>query len=147
MSMYNNVYKFVAPCTKILPAMQHPKMVISQSIQSLIYQQMLMIKALHTRNAHTHTYMHAQYMLQLTCQSAYYYLTSAAVVSFNQSPVDTNGVLSESESVGTTNIILVLSKPVDQDATITVRTTDVTATGEIMTSDITQFYSFLYYSW
>jgi len=83
----------------------------------------------------------------LTCQSAYYYLTSAAVVSFNQSPVDTNGVLSEPESIGTTNIVLVLSKPVDQDATITVRTTDITATGEIMTSDITQFYSSLYYSW
>jgi len=61
------------------------------------------------------------------------YLTSVAVVSFDQSTVSTNGILSESESVGTTNIILVLSKPVDQDATITIRTTDITATGEIIT--------------
>jgi len=45
--------------------------------------------------------------------------------------VSTNGVLQEPESVGTTNIVLVLSKPVDQDATITVRTTDISATGEV----------------
>ena len=55
----------------------------------------------------------------------------AAVVSFDQSSVRTDGVLREAEDVGTTNIILVLSKPVDEDATITVRTTDITATGKI----------------
>jgi len=88
-----------------------------------------------------HTHMHTSKHKWM------HHLLSVAVVSFDQSAVSTNDILSESESVGTTNIVLVLSKPVDQDANITVRTTDITATGEIMTSDITQFYSLLYYSW
>jgi len=57
--------------------------------------------------------------------------TSTAVVSFDQNTVDTNGVLREPESVGTTNIVLMLSKPVDQDASITIRNTAISATGEI----------------
>ena len=58
-------------------------------------------------------------------------LTFTAVISFDQSGISANGVLREPESVGTTNIVLVLSIPVDQDATITVRTTDINATGKI----------------
>ena len=83
---------------------------------------------------HTHTLTHYTLYTNKHCWlnvDIMHLIIYAAVVSFDQSSVSTDGVLREAEDVGTTNIILVLSKPVDEDATITVRTTDITATGKI----------------
>jgi len=60
-----------------------------------------------------------------------FYYFHAAVVTFDRIVVSRDSVLREPESVNATNIVLVISKPVDQDAIVTVRTTDISATGEI----------------